>query len=316
MSEELQRKRKPLIDDSPDEMEHSLEDDFNELIRRELADDAPKEIKVEPAKEVPKVEISDEKRDAPKQEPKRVPKDVPKPEPKRAPVARAPPKKVAERVQPKKVESKPEPKKVERNEPKRDPRAHPKRHVEPAKKETPPQAPAPVNGPRTGRWFSLMVLLLIAVGAVYAVSALRNSKDAGALGCAAAYVQDHSGVSLLWADANAVERYWLRQAFETSSGQEAAVIFHMLACDEAFLSTLSDPAAYVDCVTPPVYVVVDSATLSENPVAALGAETVLAQLVAGKSLRQFKLAYALEEPGVSAWEVTVDAPPKAPAKKA
>lgn len=306
----MQRKRKPLIDDSPEKIEHSLEDDFNELIRRELADDVPKkaEIKVEPAKEVPKVE--EPKRDAP--ETKRAPqKTEQRPEPKRAPVARAPPKKVAERVQPKKVESKPEPKKVERNEPKKDPRVHPKRHVEQPKKESPAPAPNPVEGPRTGRWFTMLILLLVAVGAVYAVSALRNNKDASALGCAAAYVQDHSGVSLLWADANAVERYWLRQAFETSSEKESAEILHMLACDEAFLSTLSDPATYVDCATPPVYLVVDSATLSENPVAALGQETVLAQLVAGKPLKQFKLTYSLDELGVSAWEVSVSAPKKA-----
>jgi hypothetical protein len=293
-------KRKPVIDDSEDgeETASSQDDDFNELIRKELGEpEKPrKEIMIEPAAEVPKVE--------------------PKPEVKEI--------KIEKKVEPK-VEKAPEPK-IEKKV------VAPKIEKKPAKVEKKPVAPAPkvekpkVEKPKVekrepkietrkpaggNRIITILILLLVAAGAVYAVSALRSTKDSAAMGCASQYVDDRGGISLAWGDASSVEQYWLKQAYEATSETEAARIFHMLACPEAFLSPFSDPNGYVNCKTPSVYVIVDSQALKDNPVASLDSSSVLSKLASQKNSTTFSLKYALSEPSVSAWEVRFNATKKA-----
>lgn len=319
LDEEKPKKRAPVIDDSEDveQTEHSLEDDFNELIRRELADKPkkkePKEIMIEPvavkepeiviekpvekprrpAKAEKKVEVSE----APKIE---VEPQVEKPEPKIVPTPEVKPKLVEKKPQPKKIAVKPEPKKIERPEPKK---------VEKKEKVSKPEPKAernPAPTPKSNRIMTLLILILVAAGAVYAVNALRNGKDAAAMGCASDYVDDRGGISLAWHDASTVEQYWLRTAFETNSEIEAARIFHMLACPDAFLSTLSDPLGYVNCPTPAVYVIIDEHTLKDNAMAALDEQSVLTKLNAANSAKYFTLKYVLDEPAVRAWEVKLN----------
>ena len=342
----MAEKRKPLIDDSEPQKEHSLEDDFNDLIRRELGGPEPKKeiviepvapkpvrpepaVIIEPVKpvvkpevkkvDVPKVEkkvevkkVETPKVEAKKVEVKPVPKVEPKPVPKVVPVkvAPKPEPKVVAKTAPKAFTPKPVPKAVSKPVPKK---------VEPRKVSTPVKAAPKAEKvePKVehhvahhqkdsefkwGRWVALAILLLIAMLAVFAVGAFKNSKDSAAIDCAVAYA-DGKGESLSWSDSSAVEQYWLRKAFESHSEVEASEIAHMLACDEAFLSTLSDPAGYANCKTPQVYVVVDDRTLGDNPAARLDSESILGKFNAEATMKKFTLAYKLTEPSVRAWKV-------------
>ena len=314
VGEELdeENKRPPVIDDDDGEETPSAEDDFNDLIRRELGDITPQpkkkeaEVKIEPAKEVPKVEEIKIEKPAPKPiRVKEVPKIVPKfvkPEPKivKAEVKKEVPK-VKEVVKVKKETPKPTPKPVPKVMPKA-PKVV-KAELRKAEKSEPKREVKQSSGTR---WLTLLILLLVAAGAVYAVHALRTGKDDAALGCAMSYASQKNGVSLAWKDANAVEQYWLKSAYESTSELEAARIFHMLACPDAFLSTLSDPAGYLNCKTPVTYVLIDQQTLDENPIAAFGNTTVLTKLNTGKASKNFILKYQLTTPLVSAWEVKLN----------
>jgi hypothetical protein len=95
----------------------------------------------------------------------------------------------------------------------------------------------------------------------------------------------------------------LKKAFESHTNAEAVEIFHMLACDSAFVSSVTDPASYVDCKTPVIYVVVDEHALGDNPVARLDKDSVLAKLNTETAMKEFSLAYKLTEPNVRAWKV-------------
>jgi hypothetical protein len=331
-NESPKKKRQPLIDDSePEQDKPSLEDDFNDLIRRELGEEAPKKpvkaeaaveapvIKIEPVKEVPKVDrpvkpVKEIKIEKIQSKPTR-------PEPKLVKAETRPMPKVEVKPEPKKVEQpkpKPEPKKVEvrvekkpevkKAEPKVEKKPTPK--VESKRAEQKKTESKREPGSWSTRWAILIVLILIAGGAVYAVNALRNGKDAAALGCAAGFVDQKSGVSVSWNDASAVERYWLRQAFESDNELDAARIVHMLACDQAFLSTLSDPNGYSSCPTPATYLIVNEQALADNPVAALDNSSMLTKLASDATLKQFTLAYKLSDPSVRAWSVSVTAPIK------
>ncbi len=350
----MAEKRKPLIDDSEPQKEHSLEDDFNDLIRRELGGPEPKKeiviepvapkpvrpepaVIIEPVKpvvkpevkkvDVPKVEkkVEVKKVETPKVEVKKVEvKPAPKVEAK--PVPKVVPVKVAPKPEPK-VVAKPEPKVVAKTAPKTfTPKPVPKAVSKPApKKVEPRKVSTPVKAApkaekvepkvehhvahhqkdsefKWGRWVALAILLLVAMLAVFAVGAFKNSKDSAAIDCAVAYA-DGKGESLSWSDSSAVEQYWLRKAFEAHSEVEASEIAHMLACDEAFLSTLSDPAGYANCKTPQVYVVVDDRTLGDNPAARLDSESILGKFNAEATMKKFTLAYKLTEPSVRAWKV-------------
>jgi|GEM_PF-6835972 len=322
VGEELdeENKRPPVIDDSDDGEETSAEDDFNDLIRRELGDitpqpkkkDEPKqEITIEPVKEVPKIEPKPEVKPAPK--PKVVKTEAPKAEAKiEKPVEKKeipkPAPKVEKKVEPKKEIKKPEPKKVEKPAPKvkkEEPKKPEVKKAEP--KKEPPKASRSEPASKGTRWMTLIILLLVAAGAVYAVHALRNGKDNAALGCASSYASQRGGISLSWHDASSVEQYWLKQAFESASELEAARIFHMLACPDAFLSTLSDPAGYVNCPAPSTYIIIDEHTIEDNPIAALDDGSVLTKLASGKASRHFALKYNLAQPSVTAWEVQLNA---------
>ncbi|HSU72943.1 MAG TPA: hypothetical protein VLJ21_03785 [Candidatus Binatia bacterium] len=307
--DEDEPKRSPVIDDSEDASEHSLEDDFNELIRRELGEpkkkaEPKKDITIEPVKEAPKIQEPDITIEKPAEKPRKPEKKIdvikvekkalePKPIAKPAPK----PKLVEKKPEPKNVTVKPEPKKVERHEPKAPKVEKVEKTSEP--KKTKKDSPTPWSN----RIITLVILILVAAGAVYAVNALRNGKDAAAMDCASDYVDDRGGISLAWSDASTVEQYWLRQAFESTSELEAARIFHMLACPDAFLSTLSDPSGYANCPTPPTYVIVDDQTVKDNAMAALDDQSILTKLNAGTGTKYFSLKYALDSPDVHAWEV-------------
>ncbi|MBI4151037.1 hypothetical protein HY492_02845 [Candidatus Woesearchaeota archaeon] len=317
----MAEKRKPLIDDSEPKNEASLDDDFNDLIRRELSDDAPAKpveakpgVVIEPVKkpelkpEIKKVEIKAEPKKvevkpelkkeikiepAKKPTPKKIAiepvKKIERPQPKKVE-----PKLVAVKPQPRRVETKPEPRKVERHELK----------VAEHKKESPePATPVYDDTPKgLGKWVAVLLVLLVAAAAVYAVSAIRNGKDAAAVDCATSYAEER-GASLSWADANSAEQYWLSNVYETHSELEAVEILRMLACPDAFISSLSDPAAYSACPVPDIYVVIDERALSDNPIARLDAESILAKLNAKAPLTRFTLAYELADPAVTAWKV-------------
>lgn len=273
-----EKKRKPVIDDTPEPQKTSAEDDFNDLIRRELEgkpEPKPaKPIKIEPAKEVPKVE--------------------PKVVKSRKPI-------MAQRAKVKPFSRKPKPKVIKPRVPKKiDP---PKEAPTPDPEPSTPVYTPPPSSPGRSRWMSLLIIILIAVGAVYGMNALRNSDDDGAFDCAVDYVDGQSGTPVIWDEANAVERFWLRNAYESNDAVKSARIFHMLACEEAFLSTLSEPSAYKNCVTPPVFVIIDESALSENPAAALDENSVLTKLANEGVLRGFDLVYRLSDPDVSAWQI-------------
>ncbi len=308
-------KRKPVIDDSPEPNQHSLDDDFNDLIRRELSDDAPKSSEPKPAPVIePKVEPKPVKIEPVKKEikiepVKKVERPVPakkveieakKPEPKKAEVKKVEPKVVAVKPQPKKVETRPEPRKVERA------KVEPKK-VEPRKAEAKSEpirgAPAYDDEPKgLGKWIAILLVLILAAAAVYAVGALRSGKDASGLECATEYA-DARGTTLSWSDASSVEQFWLTKAFETKSEAESVEILHMLACESAFISTLSEPAGYSSCPTNDIFVVVDESALSDNPIARLDKDSVLAKLNTESTLVRFTLAYKLTDPNVRAWKI-------------
>jgi hypothetical protein len=319
VADENNKRRKPLIDDSEPQSEHSLDDDFNDLIRRELGEESPKkkepEIMITPAREEvkrpePKIEVVPVKPE-PRPEPiikKETIKPVAKPAPvkkveiKKAPVKPIPvkkvePKVVAVKAQPKKVETKAEPRKVERHVP-----SQPK-VVNRATGPVQPRQDAYDDTPRFGKYVAMIIVLVLLAVGVYAVGAMRSNTGEAGLGCASTYVDQRSGVELSWADASPVEQSWLRKAYEESSEAKAAEIFHMLACDDAVLGTLSDPAAYSKCPTPNVYVVVDERTLSENPTASLDSKSVLALMHSDNALKQFTLVYKLAEPDVRVWKI-------------
>jgi len=288
-----ERKRKPVIDDTPEVKK--ADEDFNDLIRKELGESPKKpDIKIEPARKAIKIEPARKSiRIEPARKPVERAKAVPKGSQTRKPI-------MAQRAKIKPFSSRKQPKAIT-------PRVPKQTKPTPA---TPPNdgiplqpSDLPIQPKSSGRWVSLLVMLLVAVGAVYAMGTLRGSDDADSFACASSFVDEQGGISLTFSDANAVERFWLRNAYESDDAVKSARIFHMLACEEAFLSTLSDPSAYANCSTPPVYVIVDEETLDANPVAALGEETILSKLATYGSINSFELVYRLETPDVSAWEV-------------
>ncbi len=306
----MAEKRKPLIDDSEPE-EHSLDDDFNDLIRRELSDGTPPEkIKIEKPVFIESPKKIEAKAEIKKAEQKKVDEVKPKKEIKIEPVKKQTPKKIMiEKVEPKKIEPKvvavkPQPRKIETKPEPRKVERHELKVAEPQKTRVEEStAPAYDDTPKGfGKWVAVLLVLLVAAAGVYAVSAIRNGKDAAAVDCATAFAEER-GASLSWSDANSAEQYWLGKVYETHSELEAVEILSMLACPDAFISTLSDPAAYSACPVPVTYVIIDERALSENPIARLDAESILAKLNAKVSLTRFKLAYELTEPSVAAWKM-------------
>jgi hypothetical protein len=306
----------PVIDEDEEESS-SFEEDFGDLIRKELGDDVPsdepsetpQEIKIEPAKEAP---IIEEKEELPEIVP--VAKPEPKKEvPKAEPIKKVAPKKEVAKAKPvKKAEPKPKPaKKPATKKVAKPKKTKVKKVSKPVEKKAPVVAPTPTpepipqpasqpsRSPNT-RIFMFLILLLIATGVVYAVGSIFST-DEGAFACAVGFVDDKEGASLAWSESNAVSKYWLGEAFQTNDVVESQEILHMLACEDTFLSTLSEPASYAACETPQVYLIVDEQSISDNVIATSDEFSVLSRLLAGEEVDGFELEYELDD--VTAWKV-------------